>query len=202
MLTTLCAPLGGRRGAPTSLTAKQLRERLIAAWRQNVAPRGYWNGHDLLDFTFKQYGAAMPNLLAAESEMCADHSMVCDIVNMGDYAWDFFKLLQVPAKRRLMFARVAWRNRDRGAKASPRERLFEGLLSLAERYPSQFTREGDEIAVVVFADAGKDWRDVRCGVLRHEGGALVRVDERLRWPGWDPEGVARAARERTRYGAD
>lgn len=191
-LTTLCAPLGGRRGSPTSPEAKQLREGLIAEWRKGNELRAYWNGHDLLDFTFKQYDAAMPNVLAAESEMCADHSVVCDIVNMGDYAWDFFKLLQVPAKRRLMFARVAWRNRDRGEPESPREALFQGLLSLAGRYHSQFTREGDEIAVVVFADAGKAWSDVRCGVLRREGESLVRIDERRRWPGWDPDGAERA----------
>lgn len=173
--TTLCAPLSIRYPE---------RQRLLDEWLgKGGGLRHFYKGHDLLDFTMKHYQLSAPNVLSAESEMCEAHSVDCTIERMGDYAWDFFKLLQVPSRYRLMFARVG----AGGGNVSPRERraaLIEGLKGLTEKYAKQFLREGDEVGIVVFAVGGRDpWDDVRCAVgVQGPGG--VRWSSSDVWPGW------------------
>jgi hypothetical protein len=150
------------------------REQLVKDWQAEGATRAFYDGHDLLDFSFKHYTVAYPNCLGAESEMAPVYGVGDSLTRADDYSWDFFKLLQVTVPNRLFFARVG-RGWDGVAGADRRPALAETLKRISTKYAPQFIRQGDGVGLVVLPSERTQWEDVRVIV------ANAPADGKLEW---------------------
>lgn len=175
--TMFCASLHGEAQRPE-------REQLVKDWQAEGASRTFYDGHDLLDFSFKHYTVARPNCLAAESEMAPVHGVGGSLDRADDYSWDFFKLLQVTVPNRLFFARVG-RGWDGVAGAERRPILIDTLKRICTKYAQQLVRKDDSVGLVVLPSERKQWQDVRVIVGNApENGVLEWSDVVHGWGDW------------------
>jgi hypothetical protein len=92
--------------------------------------------------------------LTAESEMHVEHAAGW----LGDFAWDFYKLLVVPSPLRLFFCRVLPADKPRKRKDYEygMDRLKRTIQEMVERYRGRYLRDEDEVVVVMLSDAAPD----------------------------------------------
>lgn len=175
--TMFCASLHGE-------AQRFERSRLVEEWQAEGANRSFYDGHDLLDFSFKHYTVARPNCFAAESEMAPVHGVGGSLDRADDYSWDFFKLLQVVVPNRLFFARVG-RGWDGVAGDQRRPILIEKLKSICSKYAGQFLLEGDSVGIVVLPSEVRQWHDVRIVVGNATTNGVVEWSPTLQgWGDW------------------
>lgn len=118
------------------------------------------NGTMMVDFSIHNEQAADPIQLTAESETGVGHETGENyLISKNDYAWDFFKLLLVPSRNRLFYARVS--NRKKTTTYIRCKQLAFNLVKIYEKHGSAFLRPNDRLAIAIipekFNDRDKGW---------------------------------------------
>ena len=120
---------------------------------------------DFVVFPARPQGGAECALLTMESEVYPRHGVKGDVDGDNDYAWDFFKLLWVPAPRRLFVARVGTRDGVPGSRR--RETLQASLDALTAEYRGLV--HDAELVVFILGEARRDMVDSSAGIWNGEG---------------------------------
>src|SRR5436309_8464200 len=107
-------------------------------------PTSPWASQLLVDFCFNTGYPPLGIAFTAESEMFLRH----DVDLLGNFAWDFIKLMIVPRPIRLFLCRVAGRRGDPGSQRRARLRALLG--DLARAYDADgLLRQADELGLVI-----------------------------------------------------
>lgn len=114
----------------------------------------------MVDFSIHDSSAADPIQLTAESETGVAHETGSNYLDKrNDYAWDFFKLLIVPSRNRLFYARVS--DRKKSTTYIRCKQLAMSLVALYNKHAPAFVRPNDRLAIAIvpskYVDRDKGW---------------------------------------------
>jgi hypothetical protein len=172
-----CASLHGDR-------TRKARTSLTSRWIAEGGDRRHYDGHDLLDFTLKQYDRTTCNLLTMESEMFRGHGVGVTLDHPDDYSWDFYKLLQVVSPMRVFVARVGRRSGEKRSASQRRVTLLNNLRSLADGYSPQMIANGDIVGIIILPASGREWAEVQCATGTAKKSGVLTWAMATRWPTW------------------